>query len=66
MQGSGIDRDKHRQKHIVLKEPGILGDPEKAHVEVHTQKCRVQGERRGQRGKLGANGKGSSIPSQDI
>lgn len=32
MQGSGIDRDKHRQKHIVLKEYSTPEDPAKTYV----------------------------------
>lgn len=42
MQGSGVDRDKPRQKQIALKKSDILADLEKAQMKVHTQKFRVQ------------------------
>ena len=67
MQGRGVDRDKPKQKQIALKKSGILADLEKAQMKVHTQKGGSElrtGERRGERGKLGAEGKGSSIPRQ--
>lgn len=65
-QGSRVDRDKPRQKQIALKSLAFLqtreGSNEGSHPEVQGSELRTGERRRG--GKLGAEGKGSSIPRQ--